>query len=852
MSLPARSRSPGHGQTRRHASCWLALLHVGAPIALGTPVEPAVAQVADGVWASPWEHPGPRWRYCAVYDPIHGRMIVFGGSGQRLDQVWTLSLGDRPEWSSHVVGGPVPAPRSGASAIFDPLRDRVILFENDELWALSLSGVPSWTPLQAGGEAPSARTLHSAVYDSKRDRMIVFGGDHAGTRLGDVWTLDLSNGPTWAPLVVRMPGAMPRRWHAATYDPVNDRMLVFGGEGLTFGYRNDCWELRLSGEPTWGRIFSTGPPSRFGGTLLYDPVDDRAILLGGGGGFGSDLWLLPAATGQWSEVSPHPYLQNGQGPAIFDSARRRVVVYNGLDALMVESIGMVGSNHLFSWLIPTPGPRDYPSVVHDPKRERMLMTLGATQDGLSDQTWALSLSGTEWWSVLPTGGAFGQAFQTAIFDPIRDRLIVFGGYNSNETWELRLAGSPGWDRLSPGGDTPGPRQGHSVIYDPRRDRMIVFGGLGQFGSRNAAHSLSLGGTLEWSSLPPGPPRVWHSTIYDPVGDRMLVIGGAANNWSGWSNEVWSLSLAEPIAWSLLAPAGEAPAPRYESSASYDPIRHRVVLYGGCCLVDEEASISTTFGDSWELALDGPPRWRRMTSPGAPQGRRAAHLIYDPPRDRAILFGGLDADDDFPVHDDSWSLTWGNPVRPSVSAPGDVAPGTPLILSYLVHNPLPGPRAIEWTLTGERHWPGFPLRGVQVVEGASSRTVRVEVRLPFGSFDAPNTLTFAAGYSGAPGHVSSVQHLIQGRPAELTLRLATPVVAAGGRLRVELTLRDRSPARLELLDVVGRRLLARHVGSLGPGAHVLDLSEGRALGSGIYFLRLSQAGEEVRARAVMIR
>lgn len=88
--------------------------------------------------------------------------------------------------------------------------------------------------------------------------------------------------------------------------------------------------------------------------------------------------------------------------------------------------------------------------------------------------------------------------------------------------------------------------------------------------------------------------------------------------------------------------------------------------------------------------------------------------------------------------------------------------------------------------------------------------------------------------------------------ELAVRGPTPNPALDGRLRVEITLRDGSPAQLELVDVTGRALISRQLGTLGPGRHAVDLSSGGALGPGIYFLRLTQDGRKVRARAALLR
>jgi hypothetical protein len=86
-------------------------------------------------------------------------------------------------------------------------------------------------------------------------------------------------------------------------------------------------------------------------------------------------------------------------------------------------------------------------------------------------------------------------------------------------------------------------------------------------------------------------------------------------------------------------------------------------------------------------------------------------------------------------------------------------------------------------------------------------------------------------------------------SELAIRRAGS--AAGGRIRVEIALRDESPARLELMDVAGRALVTRQVGAMGPGDHSIDLA-GRSMPPGIYFIRLTQAGTQVRARIAVLR
>jgi len=86
---------------------------------------------------------------------------------------------------------------------------------------------------------------------------------------------------------------------------------------------------------------------------------------------------------------------------------------------------------------------------------------------------------------------------------------------------------------------------------------------------------------------------------------------------------------------------------------------------------------------------------------------------------------------------------------------------------------------------------------------------------------------------------------------LALAGARPNPAVGGALTVAFTLPSAEAANLELIDVSGRRLVARDVGSLGPGAHSVNLAEGTRIPPGIYLLRLSEAGERLTSRVAVL-
>jgi hypothetical protein len=71
------------------------------------------------------------------------------------------------------------------------------------------------------------------------------------------------------------------------------------------------------------------------------------------------------------------------------------------------------------------------------------------------------------------------------------------------------------------------------------------------------------------------------------------------------------------------------------------------------------------------------------------------------------------------------------------------------------------------------------------------------------------------------------------------------------LLVTFSLPSAAPASLELLDIAGRRVLMRDVGSLGPGSYVLNLGQ-NAVPAGVYLVRLRQGPRAVYRKGTVLR
>ena len=269
-------------------------------------------------------------------------------------------------------------------------------------------------------------------------------------------------------------------------------------------------------------------------------------------------------------------------------------------------------------------------------------------------------------------------FAPAIHDPDLDRIVSFGGSDGlvrNWTWELRLSDSPRWTSLEPGGDVPAPRMNHTAIHDPVRQRMIVFGGRTGFNVTVVdAHvwSLSLQGPPQWSRLfvqGQGPSaRHGHVAAYDPSEDRMIVFGG--HDGVGYNNDVWTLSLADPPTWSRLDVSGLRPPPTWMNAAIWDPVEKRLIIHGG-----EQLDFET-----WALTLEGTPGWSEIPATDSPSfssfyGHQA---VYDAAEDRMLISG-----DDIYQSRGVWALPLRDPTRWQQL----IGPGEYMIHHWAVYDPI---------------------------------------------------------------------------------------------------------------------------------------------------------------------
>ncbi len=705
----------------------------------------------NDVWTMDLSGPGHAWTqlatvgslggrrdHSAIYDPLRQRMVVFGGSladNAFFNDVWQLTLGATPTWSPVPTTGTPPPGRFSHTAMYDPVRDRMLVFGGytgafvNDTWQLDFTTSPAtWSPISAGGP-PSARNAMTAVYDPIGDRMLIFGGFGNGTFKGDLWALRLSGSPAWTQLAPG--GSLPaeRRHYAAAVDPTRKRLIISGGQNFAFGSTTqnlaDTYQLSFA-DLTWTQITVSGPSARSAHRAVYSPLLDEFVLFGGyndPSGYLADAWrLINPASPSWQLIVP-----------AFDPGQAA----------------------------PTPR-RDHSAVIDNVNR--MVIFGGWDGDYLND-VWTLGLNGPPVWTAVSTLGTPPppRFAHTSIWDPVRNRMLVFGGYDGTfrgDLWQLSFDGTPTWTQLVPAGATPGGRNAMTAVYDAPRRRMVVFSGWNGINFIDDVWALSLDGAPVWSNITSGrgkspAPRRHYAAIYDPNSDCMVISGGFDLTYRGDS---WELDL-DKNKWSRINVGRNAAPERNAHRAVLDAARRSMVIFGGY----GGSNVSPTYlNDSWLLPLDHHRRWARLLPTGTPPSARLLYsAVFDAAHDRMLMFGGLDGASEL---NDLWALEF---------AGSAATPRTP--------------------------------------ENMGSRNI-------------PKATEFAV-------------HGAYPNPAS-------------GPFRVEFSLAGSEAGTLGIYAVNGRRVASREVGSLGRGRHVIRFAE--RFSPGIYWVRLSQAGNTRTVKTAIIK
>ncbi len=291
--------------------------------------------------------------------------------------------------------------------------------------------------------------------------------------------------------------------------------------------------------------------------------------------------------------------------------------------------------------VPTPGPTITPApivenpppcweadLIYHPQLRQMLLVNCVADPGKEAPFVLWGWDGTQWRKVAE-GGPPGRILGGAAYDEKRDVLVLYGGRPvelgkcSQETWE--------WDgEVWTQEDVQPPTACDHVrmVYDAARGESILFSGLDE--SENPVNETWSWNGEEWKRLSEvGPESRGHfGFVYDPSHAQILLYGGYTRT---VTDEFW---VWKEGAWQQINFPG--PGKLSHFGMAYDTNANALYIFGGAT---STSTFSSLTNKTWVLSGGN---WREISPASSPSRRGASAMGYDPVRKRIVLYGGFDS------------------------------------------------------------------------------------------------------------------------------------------------------------------------------------------------------------------
>jgi hypothetical protein len=861
--------------------------------------------------------PDKRSSSAGVVDPVERRFLVIGDTEplHGFSHVWQLTLDGVPTWSEIQPAGESPPPLEWASAVYDASRDRVLLYggevtneggSSNDVWSLTLRPYASWTRLTTAGMVPPRRSHHAAVYDPVRDRMLIIAGRQptAPRNPTDVWSLTLAGTPTWSLILTANDPPPLADWQVPSFGAVYDR-----NENRTIVVRSvpdipapavEVYNLAMSGVMEWTSLATDAPrPATWLPAVVRDSRRHRVIAVEGGPA-ADETWALSlAGPVSWTRlVVSARVLARSDHQSILDPAGRRMIVFGGRiwgAAAFSNDLAQLFLEPPRGWMaLPVPDPRPparkRAAAVFDAARHRMIL-FGGEGPGVLNDLWTLELDGAEHWTPAVSSGQVPEprSKHAMVYDPVEDRVLLFGGVNADgvplrDLWALSLA-DLSWTALSPASLPPLARFGTSLIYDPIGDRVILFGGKLYTTNTSDTWELKLRPTLEWNRLSPTgsipDPRHGHTAVYDARRARMLLFAGSTGILQDEPlQDTWELKLGSAPAWRALSyPEASLPARRVNHTAVYDSVADRMLVFGGVNGYDELMALS--FGARAAPVVTCPGDV--SAHPGdivnvnyRVENREIGPATFD------FTLASRDAWSGFPITGrttvDSWGVGWvrvgipvpisaaGEPneltmevVRRGSESSGDKCrhllgnSPAPMLATFLSADASSDRVRLVWSATAGRSMSANVHRQDEDESwrevGAARREAADRLVFEDRQVTAGRRYRYRLNVRSETYEVVLADQEVRVPDLELALRGAAPNPASGAFL-LSFTLSQRGPGRLEVFDLAGRGFVRYEIGSLAPGPHSMSI-DGRGWPPGLYLVNLVQGAQRRSAKVCLL-
>lgn len=446
---------------------------------------PAFAQTAY-TWNLKWEAPpsGGSTLFGLAYDQVRNQAVLVDNAGG----TWTWSSATLT-WTRHYPAHN-PSNRSAAPMAWDGNLNGVLLFggssggaQNDTwLWDGS-----DWS-LLAPASNPPIRYGANMVWDSVRNRIVLFGGQTGASPnviYNDTWIWD---GNTWTQLWPAGGPPAGRYNFAMAYDPVNQAVVIYGGNRGTPSTANDTWLLTtLDGvNYSWSNPLGTAPSddyapvARNNVAMTWDTIH-RFVVLFGGSANNAETWAWDTSALSWTfqglRVSA---TGRNQHLMWWDPVLNRVMVTGGVGGGQLNDIWSwdgVSAN----WAAVTPNLRFGASTAYDSAQKRVYLTMGCNGLGNTRYTDFWSWNGSRWIPEPVPGAPMNpvpRALAQTAYDPSKGAILTWSGatgtgtggtVNTNYVYSWHPAKRE-WGGIYPVSDRPPASATDGLMFPDRANR----------------------------------------------------------------------------------------------------------------------------------------------------------------------------------------------------------------------------------------------------------------------------------------------------------------------------------------------------------------------------------------------